>query len=159
MRFLTKRNMKSWLSHWVAWLAGAPSLHVTRPYRIDISRNQTLKLLFCLSYFDFACSLNYTVHLLMKRCNMSFSCVVFFSFVCNSFFLFLFFFSWTDITRFILWVLMSPWGMNVKWYMKCFIYWSSDLKSSKRWSSQWKQFNQLRIEASSQRQWLHSSAG
>ena len=92
MRFLTKRNMKSWLSHWVAWLAGAPSLHVTRPYRIDISRNQTLKLLFCLSYFDFACSLNYTVHLLMKRCNMSFSCVVFFSFVCNSFFLFLFFF-------------------------------------------------------------------
>ena len=21
-----------------------------------------------------------------------------------------------------LWVLMSPWGMNVSWYMKCFIY-------------------------------------
>ena len=35
-----------------------------------------------------------------------------------------------------LWVLMSPWGMDVKWYMKCFIYWTEDLKSSKPWSSQ-----------------------
>ena len=23
-----------------------------------------------------------------------------------------------------LWVLMSPWRMDVKWYMKCFIYWT-----------------------------------
>ena len=47
-----------------------------------------------------------------------------------------------------LWVLMSPWGMNVKWYMKCFIYWTADLKSSKLWSSQlWTQFKQLRTEA------------
>ena len=37
---------------------------------------------------------------------------------------------------------------NVKWYMKCFIYWNVDLKSSKPWSSQpWTQFKQLRIEA------------
>ena len=35
-----------------------------------------------------------------------------------------------------LWVLMSPWRMDVKWYMKCFIYWTVDLKSSKLWSSQ-----------------------
>ena len=35
-----------------------------------------------------------------------------------------------------LWVLMSPWRMDVKWYMKCFIYWTADLKSSKPWSSQ-----------------------
>ena len=35
-----------------------------------------------------------------------------------------------------LWVLMSPRGMDVKWYMKCFIYWTADLKSSKPWSSQ-----------------------
>ena len=27
-------------------------------------------------------------------------------------------------------VLMSPWGMNVKWFMKCFIYWTADVKSS-----------------------------
>ena len=32
--------------------------------------------------------------------------------------------------------------------MKCFIYWTADLKSSKPWSSQlWTQFKQLRIEA------------
>ena len=36
---------------------------------------------------------------------------------------------------------------SVKWYMKCFIYWTADLKSSKLWSSQlWTQFKQLRIE-------------
>ena len=36
----------------------------------------------------------------------------------------------------------------VKWYMKCFMYWNADLKSSKLWSSQlWTQFKQLRIEA------------
>ena len=35
-----------------------------------------------------------------------------------------------------------------KWYMKCFIYWTADLKSSKLWSSQLRtQFKQLRIEA------------
>ena len=38
--------------------------------------------------------------------------------------------------------------MLLKWYMKCFIYWTGDLKSSKQWSSQlWTQFKQLRIEA------------
>ena len=32
--------------------------------------------------------------------------------------------------------------------MKCFIYWTADLKSSKVWSSQlWTKFKQLRIEA------------
>ena len=31
-----------------------------------------------------------------------------------------------------LWVLISPWGMNVKWYMKYFIYWT-DVKSCKPW--------------------------
>ena len=32
--------------------------------------------------------------------------------------------------------------------MKCFLYWTADLKSSKLWSSQlWTQFKQLRIEA------------
>ena len=32
--------------------------------------------------------------------------------------------------------------------MKCFIYWTADLKSSKLWSSQlWTQFKQLRVEA------------
>ena len=37
---------------------------------------------------------------------------------------------------------------NVKWYMKCFIYWTVDLKSGKPWSSQlWTQFKQLRREA------------
>ena len=47
-----------------------------------------------------------------------------------------------------LWVLMSPWGRNVKWYMKCFVYSTGDLKSSTLWSSQlWTQFKQLRIEA------------
>ena len=47
-----------------------------------------------------------------------------------------------------LWVLMSPWGMDVKWYMKCFIYWTADLKSSKLWSSQlWTQFKQYRCDA------------
>ena len=25
-----------------------------------------------------------------------------------------------------LWVLMSPWRMDVKWYMKCFIYWTAE---------------------------------
>ena len=25
-----------------------------------------------------------------------------------------------------LWVAMSPWRMDVKWYMKCFIYWTAD---------------------------------
>ena len=29
-----------------------------------------------------------------------------------------------------LWVLMSPCRMDVKWYMKCFIYWTADLKYS-----------------------------
>ena len=32
----------------------------------------------------------------------------------------------------------------VKWYMKCFIYWTADMKSSELWSSQ---FKQLRKEA------------
>ena len=27
-----------------------------------------------------------------------------------------------------LWVLMIPWRMDVKWYMRCFIYWTADLK-------------------------------
>jgi len=36
----------------------------------------------------------------------------------------------------------------VKWYTKCFIYWTADLKSSELWSSQLRtQFKQLRIEA------------
>ena len=34
-----------------------------------------------------------------------------------------------------LWVLMCPWRMDVKWYMKCFIYWTADMKSSELWSS------------------------
>ena len=39
-------------------------------------------------------------------------------------------------------------NVYVKWYMKCFIYWTADLKSSKLWSSQlWTQFKQLRIKA------------
>ena len=47
-----------------------------------------------------------------------------------------------------LWLLMSRWRMDVKWYMKCFIYWTADLKSSKAWSSQlWTQFKQLPKEA------------
>ena len=47
-----------------------------------------------------------------------------------------------------LWVLMSPWGINVKWYMKYFLYWTADLKPSRLWSWQlWTQFKQLRIEA------------
>ena len=38
--------------------------------------------------------------------------------------------------------------MDVKWYMKCFIYWTADLKSSKPWSSQFRtQFKQLCREA------------
>ena len=38
--------------------------------------------------------------------------------------------------------------LHVKWYMKCFIYWTVDLKSSELWSSQlWTQFKQLRKEA------------
>ena len=46
-----------------------------------------------------------------------------------------------------LWVLMSPWRTGVKWYMKCFICWTADMKSNKLWSSQlWTQFKQLRIE-------------
>ena len=37
---------------------------------------------------------------------------------------------------------------SVKWYMKYFIYWTADWKSSKLWSAQsWTQFKQLRIEA------------
>ena len=45
-------------------------------------------------------------------------------------------------------VLMSPWSMDVKWSMKCFIYLTADLKSSELWSSQlWMQFKQLHIEA------------
>ena len=37
---------------------------------------------------------------------------------------------------------------SVKWYMKCFIYWTAVLKWSKPWSSQLRtQFKQLRIEA------------
>ena len=44
----------------------------------------------------------------------------------------------------------------VKWYMKCFMYWTADLKSSKLWSSQlWAQFKQLRIETS----WLERRTG
>ena len=40
-----------------------------------------------------------------------------------------------------LWVLMSPWGMNLKLYMKYFIYWTVDVTSSKLLSSQlWTQF-------------------
>ena len=36
---------------------------------------------------------------------------------------------------------------SLKWYMKCFIYWTADLKSSELWSSQlWTQFKQLRID-------------
>ena len=36
-----------------------------------------------------------------------------------------------------LWVLMIPWRVVwIKWYMKYFIYWTADLKSSKLWSSQ-----------------------
>ena len=36
----------------------------------------------------------------------------------------------------------------MKWYMKYFIYWTADWKSSKPWSAQlWTQFKQLRIEA------------
>ena len=36
----------------------------------------------------------------------------------------------------------------VKWYMKCFIYWTANLKSSKPCSLHlWTQFKQLRIEA------------
>ena len=36
----------------------------------------------------------------------------------------------------------------VKWYMKFFIYWTADMKSSELWSSQWwTQFKQLRKEA------------
>ena len=36
----------------------------------------------------------------------------------------------------------------MKWYMKCFIYWTADLKSSELWSPQlWTQFKQLHIEA------------
>ena len=27
-----------------------------------------------------------------------------------------------------LWVLMSPWRMDVKWYTKCFIYWTADFE-------------------------------
>ena len=46
-----------------------------------------------------------------------------------------------------LWGLRSPWGMIVKFYMKYFIYWSADVKSSKLWSSQlWTQFMQLRVQ-------------
>jgi len=38
-------------------------------------------------------------------------------------------------------------GFEVIYCMKCFIYWTADLKSSKLWSSQlWTQFKQLRIE-------------
>ena len=38
--------------------------------------------------------------------------------------------------------LMSPWGMNENLYMKYFIYWTTDVKSSKLWSSQlWTQCN------------------
>ena len=46
-----------------------------------------------------------------------------------------------------LWVLRSPCGMNVKLFMKYFIYWTADVKSSNLWSSQlWKQFMQLCIQ-------------
>ena len=31
MRFIKERNMRHWLSHWVARLAEAPSLNVNRP--------------------------------------------------------------------------------------------------------------------------------
>ena len=49
-----------------------------------------------------------------------------------------------------LWVPMSPWGMDVKWYIKYFICWTADLKSIKLWSSQlWTKFKQLRTEARS----------
>ena len=37
--------------------------------------------------------------------------------------------------------------MNVKWYMKCFIYWTADLKSSELWLSQlWTQWTQWSYE-------------
>ena len=37
---------------------------------------------------------------------------------------------------FVPWVLISPWGMNVKLYiMKYIMYWTADVKSSKLWSS------------------------
>ena len=41
----------------------------------------------------------------------------------------------------------SPWGMNVKLYLKYFIYWTADVKSSKLWSSQlWTQFYAIAYE-------------
>ena len=47
-----------------------------------------------------------------------------------------------------LWVLMTPWRMDMKLYMKCLIYWTADLKSSKPWLSQLRTlFLQLHIEA------------
>ena len=43
-------------------------------------------------------------------------------------------------------VLRSPWGMNLKLYVKYFKYWTADVKSSKQWSLQlWKQFMDLRM--------------
>ena len=51
--------------------------------------------------------------------------------------------SWSFVSS-----IMSPWGMDVKWYMKYFICCTADLKSSRLWSSQlWTQFKQLCMEA------------
>ena len=45
-------------------------------------------------------------------------------------------------------ILDNEQNLYLKWYMKCFIYWTADMISSKLWSSQlWTQFKQLRIEA------------
>ena len=49
---------------------------------------------------------------------------------------------WTDLDNY------TTLSFNVKWYMKCFMYWTAELKSSELWSSQlWTQFKELRIEA------------
>ena len=37
-----------------------------------------------------------------------------------------------------LWVLMSPWRMDVKWYMKCFIYWTADFEICIYWTADFK---------------------
>ena len=59
----------------------------------------------------------------------------------NTYFISRMFIMWSDI-------------WNEKWYMKHFIYWTADLKSSKPWSSQfWTQFKQLRTEAWKNEKW------
>ena len=50
-----------------------------------------------------------------------------------------------------LWVLMSPWVMNEKWYMTCFVFRTADVRSSQLWSSQLCGFIAI--------QWLRSSVG